>query len=166
MPLNTSKSTINTSVIDYIKQKNAGITRQNNLSRIAGKMSAGKRLNPSEMQYLRKTDPVMYGRAAAVEAERRAYIRRLKNCRTKDEVRQLNVSKSMQHVSEADAAGKSRSSKQLETAHMRSMAQREEHGAFVQTREYRNLPENILEAKRKGKKRSARSRKRGIDILI
>ena len=146
-----------------LKEHSAGILRSNTCSLIAGRLSAGKLLSASEKRYLLKNDPEMYRRAIMLETERKQYRRRLKMARTKDEVRKLNMSSSAQMVSEAGAVGNSSSSSSkaiagvnaspgsLETTSMRASVIRDEHGAFVNTREYRKLPENMHELKRRKK---------------
>ena len=150
-----------------LKEHSAGILRSNTCSLIAGRLSAGKILNAAEKRYLRENDPEMYRRATMLEAERKLYRRRLKMARTKDEVRKLNMSASAHMVSEAGAAGSSSggssrvTTDSLETTSMRASAIRNEHGAFVNTREYRKLPENMHELKRR-KKAPAASGSRAI----
>ena len=142
-------------------QRNHGssIRRFNTLSLITGKLNTGKRLTTAEKRYLRDNDPEMYRRSEMLDKERKLYRRRLEKARTKDEVRKLNMSASAHMASEAGGAGHGGNSGSggapagsLELTSMRSSVIRDEHGAFVNSREYRKLPENVRElirAKRK-----------------
>ncbi len=62
------------------------------LTGIRSKLTCGSRLTPSEMSYLQRKDPIAYAQALDVEAERAAYIRELKKCRTKEEVQRFRMS--------------------------------------------------------------------------
>ena len=59
---------------------------------ISTKMMAGKRLSSAEMEYLKENDPQTYQKARTIEMEREAYERRLKQCRTKEEVQRVKFS--------------------------------------------------------------------------
>jgi len=165
-PTKTSKAMTagngNAAGIKSPKNYGSGIRRYNTLSLIAGKLNTGKRLSAAEKRYLRDNDPDTYRKAEMLERERRLYRRRLEKARTKDEVRKLNMSVSAHMVSEGGAAGsgnggsQSASTGTLETASMRASAVRNEHGAFVNTREYRKLPENMHELMR-AKRRPAKA---------
>ena len=137
----------------------SSIRKFNSLSLITGKLNTGKKLSAAEKRYLRDNDPEMYRRSEMLEKERKLYRRRLEKARTKDEVRKLNMSASVHMVTEAGAAchggnggNGGTSAGSLELSSMRSSIIRDEHGAFVNSREYRKLPENVRElirAKRK-----------------
>ena len=139
-----------------LHEQSRNTLRQNSLALITARLSAGKIISTAERRYLRNNDPESYRRASMLETERKLYRRRLKKARTKDEVRKLNVSASAQMVADARAAGRpgasGTASGSLDVASMRSSAIRDEHGAFVNTREFRNLPENIYELKRAKRK--------------
>lgn len=57
-------------------------------SGIKGKLRKGKKLSPSEMEYLRAHDPQLYEQAKLIEEEREKLKNKLKSCQTKEEVRQ------------------------------------------------------------------------------
>lgn len=57
------------------------------------KLETGKKLNYVDLEALRKEDPASYKKALAIIRERKAYERKLKQCRTKSEARALQLSK-------------------------------------------------------------------------
>lgn len=59
---------------------------------IDAKMRSGKRLSAAEMNYLKENDPQTYQKARAIEMEREAYERELKQCKTKEEVQRVKLS--------------------------------------------------------------------------
>ncbi len=84
------------------------------LRSIRFKMFSGSRLSASERAHLRDNDPAAYAQLRAAENERKLYERRLKRCKTREEVRALNMStlgscasaaKSAAHGSAGDALG-------------------------------------------------------------
>lgn len=154
--LTTGKA--NATEIVSFKERSGEILKYNACALIAGRLSAGKRLSAAEKRYLRENDPETYRKATMLEAERKMYRRRLEKARTKDEVRRLNMSVSAHMASETGAVNYNpggsltATASQLEMTSMRASAIRDEHGAFVNTREYRKLPENAYEMKRMKRK--------------
>lgn len=88
------------SVNEWIEEQKNKLSENNSedknsdkiLTGIRAKMSCGGRLSPSEKSYLQRKDPVAYAQAMEVEAERAAYARELKKCRTKEEVMRFKMS--------------------------------------------------------------------------
>ncbi len=88
------------SVNEWIEEQKNKLSKNNSedkngdkiLTGIRTKMSCGGRLSPSEKSYLQRKDPVAYAQAMEVEAERAAYARELKKCRTKEEVMRFKMS--------------------------------------------------------------------------
>ncbi len=60
-------------------------------SQIRTKLAAGKKLTQEEMDYLEKHDPQTYQQVKAIEAEQKSYEKKLKNCKTKEEVQQVRT---------------------------------------------------------------------------
>lgn len=60
-------------------------------SQIRTKLAAGKKLTREEMEYLEKHDPQTYQQVKALEAEQKSYEKKLKNCKTKEEVQQVRT---------------------------------------------------------------------------
>ena len=115
------------------------------LESIGAKMRAGKRLSPGEMAYLRENNPEMYEKALKTEREREEYRRRLKQCRTREEARALRLHTAAGFLSEV------RSGTSQDDIQSRSMAISDEHTAFVQSPQYKELPENEHEYAQKKK---------------
>ena len=60
-------------------------------SQIRTKLATGKKLTQEEMEYLEKHDPQTYQKVKAIEAEQKSYEKKLKNCKTKEEVQQVRT---------------------------------------------------------------------------
>ncbi len=60
-------------------------------AQIRTKLATGKKLTREEMEYLEKHDPQTYQKVKAIEAEQKSYEKKLKNCRTKEEVQQVRT---------------------------------------------------------------------------
>ena len=60
-------------------------------SQIRTKLATGKKLTQEEMAYLEKHDPQMYQKVKAIEAEQKSYEKKLKSCKTKEEVQQVRT---------------------------------------------------------------------------
>lgn len=58
---------------------------------IYAKIDAGKKLTAEEREYLKANDPEAYSDLEANEKEQQAYERKLKQCRTKEEVQRLKM---------------------------------------------------------------------------
>ncbi len=78
-----------TDASDLLKTLNtSSVSRE----QIDAKMRSGKRLSAAEMEYLKENDPQTYQKAKAIEMEREAYERELKQCKTKEEVQRVKLS--------------------------------------------------------------------------
>lgn len=55
------------------------------------KLRAGKKLSSDEMAYLAENDPESYRKAKEIQMEQEAYERKLKQCKTKDDVQRLKM---------------------------------------------------------------------------
>lgn len=69
----------------------AGQGGDSKLRTIQAKVDAGKKLTAQERAYLKEKDPETYADLEAEEQEQRAYERKLKRCRTKDDVQRLKM---------------------------------------------------------------------------
>ena len=63
------------------------------VQRIYYKVQSGKKLTAKEKAYLRERDPEVYAKAASIEQERKAYARQIRQCRTKEDVQRLKMSR-------------------------------------------------------------------------
>ncbi len=62
-------------------------------STIYAKLQSGKELSPAEEDKLRAKDPKLYMEYKADQMEQKAYEKRLKNCKTKEEAEKLHVNR-------------------------------------------------------------------------
>lgn len=76
----------------YMEQK-ANDDNNKTLSDIYTKINTGAKLTSEEMQYLQSKDPMAYQRLKSIEAEKSGYDKELKQCKTKDDVKRLRVTK-------------------------------------------------------------------------
>jgi len=74
----------------FLKQNNE-IKKATTLECITNKMKFGKRLTRDEMEFLKIHNPELYSKAVKIEMEREEYRRALRNCKTKEEARNLHV---------------------------------------------------------------------------
>lgn len=58
-------------------------------TKIYQKIEMGEKLTPQEMSYIQRTDPTMYMRIKRIQMQKEALERRLKQCRSKQEVDQV-----------------------------------------------------------------------------
>lgn len=115
---------------------------------INSKIRSGKKLSPGELEYLRQKHPEVYKKAVQLNKEREEYERRLRQCRTKEEVRALNASKISGLAGEMKRTGDSGGSDlQDRITNIQS-----EHSRFTQGRRYKGLPVNEEERARRKKR--------------
>ena len=135
------------SLVSQMMKQNAETEKGARLNRIENKMKTGERLSTTEMEYLRKNAPAMYEKAVKIEREREEYRRALENCKTKEEVRQLNMSRMGQLLSEAKSVANNpnipedKKLELLDEIASRAMAMSNEFAEFVVSEEYANLPD-------------------------
>jgi len=137
------------SMIADMKKRLAEMEKSNKISSIDAKLKAGKRLSASEMDFLRKNVPELYKKAVQIEKEREEYRRALENCRTKEDVARLNMSRMQQFLTEAKAISsnpnipEAKKQELLEFIAMRVMATMSEHTEFINSPEYQALPSEL-----------------------
>lgn len=62
-------------------------------SALITKFTSGQELSYDELQELRRTNPQMYAKAVQVAAERKAYEKELRNCKTKEDVQRVRMNR-------------------------------------------------------------------------
>lgn len=121
------------------------------------KLTAGKELTSQEMNYLKKHNPGTYQKAKIIERERKSYEKSLESCSTKEEVEQLKASHAEAAVNRVRSILKntylSREQKQelLQMEHYKAAALDDAMHEFIDTPEYKTLPDTLLPAKDKDK---------------
>ncbi len=116
---------------------------QARLKSIRAKLSLGKKLTASELEYLRQHDPMMYMKAIKIEMSRRMMKAQIKNSKTKEEVQRV-ISNHMSGV---------RGTK--EDIQMEQAAIADESGKAMKSKRYSELP--ATEEKRKEEKEEKHS---------
>ncbi|HAR79267.1 MAG TPA: hypothetical protein DCR21_00395 [Succinivibrionaceae bacterium] len=115
------------------------------VSSIKSKLMSGKTLSSSEKEYLRVADPVTYNSIMAAENERRHFERKLKECRTKEEVEDLKLGRlansmtNMQSIEKADFPPEEKE-KYAAVENYRLNGYVKSTEKFRQSKEYKELP--------------------------
>lgn len=113
---------------------------------VLAKLKSGQSLSGSELEHLRQTDPASYQKAKQLEAERAAYERQLKQCKTKEDVERLRMSKLSSSMAAVSAIANNpnipeeKKLEMLEQERMRVNAINNETNEFVKSTEYAKLP--------------------------
>ncbi|MCL1983695.1 MAG: hypothetical protein FWG53_11510 [Clostridiales bacterium] len=115
------------------------------MSSIYNMLNAGKRLTPSEKEYLRGHEPALYQKVIMIENERDSFKRELRRCKTKDEADRLRYTKYLQLAGEVTSVSiitMSAGATQVETEYVgfRAAALRETFLEFVSEGKYFKLP--------------------------
>lgn len=144
-------------------------TDSNIKSRIQTKMMSGKRLTSEEMDYLKENDPQTYQKAKAIEMEREAYERELKQCKTKEEVQRLKLSHAASCMASVrNIEGDSSIPKGAKLGLMMQELQRanalgDTERAFMQSGSYKSLPTEAERKEAEEELAKAEKAERGID---
>lgn len=120
-----------------VEQKEAAAIAKR-ITEIKNKMKAGLRLSFEEKEFLRVNNTALYEKAIQIEKERDEHRRQLAKCKTKDEVRRVQLLKSSQQQTDFK-------NEDYETMQMRTMAISNENTIFTNTNEYKELPNSELE---------------------
>lgn len=136
---------------------------------ISTKMMAGKRLSSAEMEYLKENDPQTYQKARTIEMEREAYERRLKQCRTKEEVQRVKFS---QAASSLATVKNVESNPSIPKGQKLALIMQELHKfnamsdtdrAYMQSRDYQSLPTEAEKRKAEEELEKAEKAEMGIE---
>ena len=63
------------------------------LEKIQNKVNSGEKLTPEEMRYLQQKNPMLYDEVRKLENECKQYEKKLRSCKTKDEVKEAKMQK-------------------------------------------------------------------------
>jgi hypothetical protein len=110
----------------FLKQNNEA-KKTAALECITNKIKFGKRLTHDEMEFLKIHNPELYARAVKIEKEREELRRALRNCKTKEEARNLHIAKVFQPKMDSDV----------------KMALFDEFTEFVKSGELEELPSEL-----------------------
>ncbi len=108
-------------------------------AKIMAKLQSGKKLSPKELDYLRRTNPIMYAHAMRIQRMAEAVENQLKHAKSKEEVNRI-ISSALGGVSKNDPVRE-----YIYAAINRISAEFHNSGA------YGKLPDTIEEGKKKNK---------------
>lgn len=123
------------------------------MSSISTKLKSGGTLTFEEIEYLKKNSPELYREYLEVQNEKAAYERQLKNCKTKEEVEKLRVSRMSSFLAEAkEIVGNANIPKEkklslLEKLLKKVMGDQSVHMNFVESAQYHSLPDDDKDLK-------------------
>lgn len=126
-------------VVSQMKAMQEAKAKRYSVEGLRNKLLMGKKLSGDEMEFLRENAPELYQKAVRVATERQDYERKLKNCKTKEDVRRLNMFTLGAHSSPGKSGGDS------EESMMITNAINDEHNTFVATKAYKELPDDWKE---------------------
>lgn len=124
---------------------------------IDAKLKSGQKLTPDEIAYLKKNNPQALKEYEEIQEQRKAYKEALKNCRSKEEVERLKVTKMGQFMAQAKEIShnpnipKGQKKAMLEKLVRIIAGVQKEHLDFEKSLQYQMLPEKD-EDKDKGRR--------------
>lgn len=133
-------------MVNWFQEDMQRMREGNELASISYKLKSGDSLTPEEVEYLQKNAPELYREYMEIRAEKEAYERQLKNCKTKEEVDRLKINKMNGILSQAKSVLNNPSipkGKKLEMAEkflMKVMGIQDVHMKFVEDGHYATLP--------------------------
>ena len=139
--------------IDAFQEDLERMRESNDYAMVYNKLKSGKKLSPEEVEYLQKNNPQAYADYKIAQAEKEAFKKKLRNCKTKDEVRELKVSEMGNYLAQAKTVSsnpnipKSKKLEILGRIMSRVMGLEEVYQEFVKSPNYTELDETRLEKK-------------------
>lgn len=131
---------------------------------VYNKLKSGKKLSPEEVEYLQKNDPQAYADYKIAQAEKEAFKKKLRNCKSKDEVRELKVTEMGNYLAQAKTVSnnpnipKSKKLEILGRIMSRVMGLEEVYQEFVKSPNYTDLDETKLEQKEDTKEKKPKKK--------
>lgn len=139
------------------------------MGQIQTKLMSGKKLSSEEMDYLRENNPDLYKKAKAIEMEREAYERELKQCKTKEEVEKVKMAHTAASLARVnDIKSNPNIPKGEKLALMmeqlfKNKALGDVERQFVQSGEYKRLPSEEEQRQAEKELKEAQEAERGIE---
>ena len=84
--------------LQRFQEQAASIRESKKPADIAAKLQAGGKLTVEEIEYLKKNDPEALKEYEEVQRERESYKKQLRNCKSKEEVEKLKMTKMGRYV--------------------------------------------------------------------
>lgn len=128
----------------------------NDMASVRSKLKSGEALTAEEIAYIQKNAPELYREYQEIKAEKEAYERQLRNCRTKEEVERVKINKVNGILSQARSVlnnpniPKSAKLGLAEKFLMKTTGIEKVHQEFVKSGKYADLPteEEVAEERR------------------
>lgn len=120
----------------------------NEVGVISEKMRLGNELSPSEMDYLKAKAPDLYSKAVALEHERKAFLEKLKKCKSKEEVMQLKNGQVNQILGSRTPAQGGLAVEQNDWTLMRMNSIDKAFCKYIGTGDFKKLPDFVKEQMR------------------
>ena len=131
---------------------------------IYNKLKSGKKLSPEEVEYLQKNNPQAYADYKIAQAEKEAFKKKLRNCKSKEEVRELKVQEMGNYLAQAKTVSnnpnipKSKKLEILGRIMSRVMGLEEVYQEFVKSPNYTDLDDTKLEQKEETKEKKPKKK--------
>lgn len=128
------------------------------------KLTTGAKLTPEEIEYLRRNSPEKLKEYEEIQKERESYKRQLKNCKSKEEVERLKMTRMGQYMSACKQISnnpnipKGKKLALLQKLQGQVMGVEKEHLAFEKSLQYARLPEEDEKAAKKAKEKAEESK--------
>ena len=122
------------------------IRKQNETADIYNKLKSGGTLTPDEISYLKEYDPEALSKYQEAQAEKKAYERQLKGCKTKEEVERLKLNRMGNFAAKAKSIvndpyiPKSKKLELMNQLNNEVCVIRDAHHEFTKSRAYQELP--------------------------
>lgn len=155
------------SALDAARNQNSASSQM--MQTIQAKMMGGKKLSAEEMAYLKEHAPETYQKARAIEMEREAYERELKQCKTKEEVQRVKMAhaaSAMASVKEIESNPNIPKGKKLELMMQelhRTQALGDTERKYMESGEYKRLPTEAERLKAEKEMEEAKKAEMGIE---
>lgn len=144
---NNGEKTVQQLVLEKIKEvmePESTMTEEDSTAydnKINQKIKAGGKLTQSEMNYIRKKDPIMYAHVLRVQMQREMLEKKLKHCKSKKEVEEA-YSQAIAGISKKDPDKQA-----LISAYFDVTVE------FKKTSKYKSLPDEVKKEEKKEKER-------------
>lgn len=148
------------------------IRKQNETADIYNKLKSGGTLTPDEISYLKEHDPEALSKYQEAQAEKKAYERQLKGCKTKEEVERLKLNKMGNFAAKAKSIvndpyiPKSKKLELMNQLNNEVCVIRDAHHEFTKSRAYQELPteEEVQEERAREAKAGQEQTQEGQEI--
>ena len=141
--------------LQRLQEQADGIREGRKPADIDTKLQAGGELTPEEIAYLKKNDPEALKEYEEVKRERESYKKQLKNCKSKEEVDKLKMTKMGHYMAEAKEITndpyipKAKKYELMKKMLKKTSAVETEQEKFLQSLRYAKLPDEEKEAGKK-----------------